>query len=1350
MNRNYKTYPWRISYRTSSVVSQGKPVNILHDFYIPVLERSVRYDRVAGYFRSSSLAAASQGFSAFFNNNGKARFIVGADLSPEDVTAILRASRNTCSEIQNTGFEGALNSELDQFDTWPEGTRNGVRLLGYLIRKKILEIRVAFRVHAQTGEALAIDSLADGYVHEKWGIFTDGHENRIYISGSLNESRAALTLNAENIDVHCDWKGESERLRADEAEKEFELIWDNQNPAFQVLTLPEAVNCRLVRIAEGIRRPLEIDGSSAAALKVAPPSPIEFLRFALIKDAPRLPGGRFAGMETAPVTPWPHQDVVARRLISTWPHSYLLCDEVGLGKTIEAGLVIRSLYLSGLVRRVLIACPASLTGQWHREMAGKTLLPFGRALGGTHPRHEFLLPYKTHKSSRSLYSPDLNIISTGLLVRPERQKDLRYAEDFDLVLLDEAHYARQISSSQGYRAEPRFNKLYKTIAEQLRPKTKCLLLSTATPMQMHPAEVFDLIRFTRRAGAFRDSPGLANTCYDILGRLVRGKPISEEEWAFLRKSVLDVEIHDPDYYKYLRETVIDGRIRSSVRRWLEHGLPPRDRELKGVQRLIFSASPLSRVMLRHTRSLLEIYREKNQLTANLAERVILPLPRITFTPQEQTCYDQLEEYCRKLSARIVSNGDKRQQASLGFYLSFLRLRFASGLFAIRQTLKRRSERIRITMNPGISSEFEDPGITEYGILLSKEELLEEGDDDAEIVENFLRNRGRKDLEWELRYLETMLDPLSDLSAISSKMSALLGILDKRRIPGTERVRQTVIFTRFYDTLTDIADRLRRIDLHMRIGTFSGQGGGVSAAVGQGTTDSRRRTTHTFRLINIDREEVKRRFLNRDIDILICTDAAAEGLNLQTADLLVNFDLPWNPMKVEQRIGRIDRIGQIHDKIYICNLCYAGSAEEIVYGRLLNRLAQAGNIVGTQQLSLLPVTRDDFRNLAEKRLSEAELEEKARREAKFAGERSASREIPPEDLYNIYLRLKSQLAVGSRQSSVVSCNEQLTADCQLPTANCRLPTADYQLPTADCQLLTAIWKTLSDSSYLHNLGCGVFPDKEKKVMTLRNIPGIPNETLLTASRKTFEYGIKGINRDIHFASYGDPVFDTLLSHISESAPACICRLEADGSEYDAPITGYAVACYDPGGYPETKLVTSYNELDSLKIRESAKLKDRELRPLEKKLEKLARAEFRHIRIADALESLNNRAAISQVILNYMIIASLMQMRQKFRIGEEYFRAEVKSIEERYKDEDFQQIPDIEKEKVQKLHGLLFDIRIPSSGDKAVINAPVFLIIAALDTVCQLANRMRKKNSDLLTAEVLKRVNRETDKLFNLLD
>jgi hypothetical protein len=153
---------------------------------------------------------------------------------------------------------------------------------------------------------------------------------------------------------------EAERSGVARAAHELEVLWQNQHPALRVLTLPEAVRQRLISLAAGLTHPTEIDGSSAAPRQVSPSSALERLRFALLCDGPKLPGGRYVGMETAPITPWPHQAVVARRLIATWPYSYLLCDEVGLGKTIEAGLAICSLYLSGLVQRVLICAPASL------------------------------------------------------------------------------------------------------------------------------------------------------------------------------------------------------------------------------------------------------------------------------------------------------------------------------------------------------------------------------------------------------------------------------------------------------------------------------------------------------------------------------------------------------------------------------------------------------------------------------------------------------------------------------------------------------------------------------------------------------------------------------------------------------------------------------------------------------------------------------------------------------------------------------------------------------------------------------------------------------------------------------
>jgi hypothetical protein len=90
--------PWRLSYRTSGLKPDGQPVDILHDFYIPALRRAVRCDRVAGYFRSSSLAAASRGFSAFVGRRGT-MLIVGADLEPQDMRALLRGLRTTLPRI---------------------------------------------------------------------------------------------------------------------------------------------------------------------------------------------------------------------------------------------------------------------------------------------------------------------------------------------------------------------------------------------------------------------------------------------------------------------------------------------------------------------------------------------------------------------------------------------------------------------------------------------------------------------------------------------------------------------------------------------------------------------------------------------------------------------------------------------------------------------------------------------------------------------------------------------------------------------------------------------------------------------------------------------------------------------------------------------------------------------------------------------------------------------------------------------------------------------------------------------------------------------------------------------------
>ncbi len=261
----------------------------------------------------------------------------------------------------------------------------------------------------------------------------------------------------------------------------------------------------------------------------------------MIKDGPRLPGGRYVGMETAPVKPWPHQEIVSRRLIRTWPCSYLLCDEVGLGKTIEAGLAIRSLYLSGLVRRVMVAPPASLTLQWQREMADKFFLPFARLRGGSSFRHEYIFPDENTVSSTKMYKPDLSIVSTGLMIRTERLEELMRADPFDIVLVDEAHYARRKNPKDGERTVPRYGRLYNTIRDRLVPAGRCLWMATATPMQLDWIEVFDLISLTRRIAHFQKDPTLTWAYYRILNKLIHDQEPNRQEWELMRCALNSVQ-----------------------------------------------------------------------------------------------------------------------------------------------------------------------------------------------------------------------------------------------------------------------------------------------------------------------------------------------------------------------------------------------------------------------------------------------------------------------------------------------------------------------------------------------------------------------------------------------------------------------------------------------------------------------------------------------------------------------------------------------------------------------------------------------------------------------------------------
>lgn len=1273
-----KDFDWQYSYRTSALREPGQPpVDILKEFYIPFLQRVTRYDRVAGYFRSSSLALASRGMSTFVSRQGKMRLIAGADMTPQDVQAVI--------DGQAAILEEHLKQNLEATQ-WPVEAKRGVELLSWMVRHGHLEIKIALRRHAETGQAILLNSGEDGYLHEKWALGYDEDGEVLHISGSLNESATALQRNAENIDVDGSWQGDKERVKIARAERDFAALWENKNSAFLVKSLPDAVREKLLTFSENITIPVEINGRSSIQKEQAVPelSDIEALQFTAIHYAPMMPNGEYTGMYTAPVKPWPHQEVVARRIIENYPASHLMCDEVGLGKTIEAGLAFRSLYLSKRVKRILIAAPASLTKQWQREMASKFFLPFDRVGASPSVFKESLFPIEGKQSTSSLYEPDLAIVSTGLMARKERRKLIDKASRFDIALVDEAHYARRSNSTKGTRGFPRYNQLYQTISEHLRGNCGSLLLATATPMQLDPVEVSDLIRMTHRVGAFQYDPSLMLAYYQLVSSISSGEQIKRDEWEFVRTVVRSIKHLDPTLWCYLNDVVVDPMSRTSIKFWLDQGVEPSPIDKPALARLLFAAAPLSRVMQRHTRDLLKIYRQKGKLNANLADRTILPIPKIVFTAQESRVDGLLGEYCEGLKEQLLANGlSEPGQTALGFYLSFLRLRFASSLSALKLTLQRRKEKVEATLIHHLKTQTNPDNLEEL-----KELLIDGGDDDRDAIEVVLNNRVPDDLRWERDHLTGLLRELDDITEDSQKILTLLQVLKKRQ--EGNRVRQTVIFTRFLDTLNDIRTRLKARFPTLLVGTYSGAGGSYF--------DPKKNST-----VNVERDAIKHRFVQGHIDVLLCTDAAAEGLNLQTADMLINFDLPWNPMKVEQRIGRIDRIGQKYNNIYVMNLCFADSAEQFVYERLLNRLTQANLVVGSQQFSMLPITTEEFQDLADGSMTQRQVEKIAEERAKQQQENNKLMEVPVQDMFDVYLRLAEDY--WKRPMSVS---------------------------------LEDIWQVLSESQYLKELGCEL--SKCNRYITLKGIDTITDGTAITTNRGLFEEGLEGGGKRLHFATYGDPVFEQLLAFLVEQSDKTTAFRVMTSQQGNISTT--AIAFCDASG--RAVMLTSVKQALQQKALSPPPCDDK-IKRLFAKLDGYGKDQIQKLNKIDRMEKNNQLQAQAQVLLNNQIVRSLMSSKLKTSKLEDNASILLKALEEQLRGRDTGiRISNVPRDMEQKLKAGLLIPHFPKQGN-GTIDPPTLLERTALESLVRRIDATHK-GKKLTASEVIKTIERSPEDIF----
>jgi hypothetical protein len=258
-------------------------------------------------------------------------------------------------------------------------------------------------------------------------------------------------------------------------------------------------------------------------------------------------------------------------------------------------------------------------------------------------------------------------------------------------------------------------------------------------------------------------------------------------------------------------------------------------------------------------------------------------------------------------------------------MTIYRRRLASSFAALTATLANRLERMR--GGGGV-----DGHLLEEDTEMQEAEVAGETVDSEEAAELQRQALVRE----ERSTIESLLQEIRAL-APDTKARVLVEALRQLRADGFS---QTMVFTQYTDTMDFLRTRLAA-DPQFKVMCFSGRGGEV------------RETDGAWR--SVSREAAKRHFREGKADVLLCTDAAAEGINFQFCGSLVNYDMPWNPMRVEQRIGRIDRLGQKHPVIRIVNLHYQDTVEADVYLALRERIQLFSSVVGRLQpiLSKMP-------------------------------------------------------------------------------------------------------------------------------------------------------------------------------------------------------------------------------------------------------------------------------------------------------------------------------------------------------------------------------------------------------------
>lgn len=743
-----------------------------------------------------------------------------------------------------------------------------------------------------------------GFVHGKAGVITLADGRRLGFIGSMNETRSGWQRHYEIL-----WEDESPE-GVTWIEDEFDFLWNAAKP------LPQAVIREVHR--RGYRREVvfdEIDEDENLA-------PAALIESPLYREGQQLQPWQ-QGFLTECLRHYRLYGVV--RL--------LLADEVGLGKTLSLATAALTLCLladreNGPRRPVVIFAPATLTEQWQTEMLDKLGIPTARwdtvRKVWLDADERAISPAGREQIARCPLR--IGIVSTGLMMRDSLEKQHLQGLRFGIVILDEAHKAR---TRQGIGRDAGTPNELLAFMREVAARADHVLLGTATPIQTDPRDLWDLLGILHQG---------------------RGHFVLGHDWAAWHRpdDVLDILSG--------RQAVLNlghawELLRSPLPR-VESTSEPRARRLFSAIRQDLgltngewqSNRPLAD-LAEETREILEEELERRIAGATLFQREN-PLVRHVVLRKRQQLEDAgllarvgVEVHPNRLKVTELRLFDtlfegKALRTSEDFREAYGQARAFGKALAKRG---KGSGFMKNLMEQRICSSIQ-AGLATACRLLHGDTVHEEGDEfEADLT---------VETQEEREVLERLIERLQRLGA-DPKMEAVIHFLDKEKWLDLG----VIIFSQYYDTAKWLADELAARYPEEAIGLYAGAG--------------RSRLYQSRDSVAVERETLKRMVAEHQIRVMVATDAACEGLNLQTLGTLINVDLPWNPTRLEQRIGRIKRFGQKRETVDMLNLVFEQTVDETIYERLSERMRNRYDLFGSLPDTIKDEWIEDIESLGEK-------------------------------------------------------------------------------------------------------------------------------------------------------------------------------------------------------------------------------------------------------------------------------------------------------------------------------------------------------------------------------------------------